>query len=191
MHDESLRGDVLQFRPKRKGGTPLPKTHPKSKPFLTFKHSVDMQVYLPEFERLGSLKFLDYRRYEKGTHKVEVGFLAGGCSRRLVRAIVNKGMVTGFEVEPCKESRPATPAMNAILKKAYKLILAKTGKWQPIPVSEIAKVSAIEIFPPIGCFRVCEASAVFCYTCCFGLGGFHCTLGTNFPGGPIGRIQWY
>ena len=165
----------------------MPKTHPKSKPFLTFKRTVDVQVYLPEYEPLESLKFLDYRRYEKGTHKVEVGFMHGGCCHKLVRAIVTKGMVTGFEVEPCKESKAAPLGMIAILKEARKRMLAKTGPWRPIPLSEIPRVSAIEIFPPLGCFRVCEATDVFCYTCCVSLGGFHCTLGTNFPGGPIGR----
>jgi hypothetical protein len=165
----------------------VPKIQPRSEPFVTFKHTVDMQVYLPKFEPLNSLKFLDYRRYERGTHKVEVGFLLGGCCRKLVRAIVKKGMVTAFEVEACKESKPASPGMTAILEEARQQILAKAGDWQPVPLTDFAKISAIDVFPSIGCFDVCEASAIFCYTCCFGLNGFHCTLWTTFPAGPIGR----
>jgi hypothetical protein len=160
----------------------VPKTQPRRKPFLTFKHMVDMQVYLPEFEPLDSLKFLDYSRYETGKHKVEVGFLLGGCCRKLVRAIVAKGMVTAFEVEPCKESKPASPSMTAVLKQASHGILAKAGKWRPVPVADVAKVSAIELLANAGCFTVCEASAIFCYTCCVDLYGFHCTLWTTFPG---------
>jgi len=159
----------------------LPKTQPRSKPFLTFKHTVDMQVHLPEFEPLDSLKFLDYRRFEKGTHKVEVGFLLGGCCRKLVRAIVTKGMVTAFEVEPCKESKPASPAMTAILKQAHQRILAQAGKWQPVRLSDFAKVSAIDLLAEAGCFTVCDESAIFCYTCCVNIYGFHCTLWTTFP----------
>jgi hypothetical protein len=160
----------------------LPKTQHKSKPFLTFKHTADVQVYLPEFEPLESLKFLNHRLYEKGTHRVEIGFLLGGCCRKLVRAIVTKGMVTGFEVEPCRESKAASATMTAMLKEAHQRIIAKAGKWQPIALSEIAKASVIDLLPSIGCFRVCDNAGDFCYTCCFGLYGFRCTLETVFNG---------
>ena len=60
----------------------------KSKALLKFKRTVEVEVRLPEFEPLASLKSLDYRRLEKGNHTVEIGFLSGGCCRKLVRAVV-------------------------------------------------------------------------------------------------------
>jgi hypothetical protein len=173
---------MLQYPTERKRGRPLPKTHSKSKPLLSFRHKVDIEVGLLEFQPLESVKFLDYRRYEKGKHRVEIGFVEGGCDRKLVRAIVTHGMVTGFDVEPCAESKFVPGGMKAILEEVRKRVSAKAHPWRPIPISDLAKVPARELLESVGCFRVCETNGAFCYICCFGLFGFRCSLESIFDG---------
>jgi hypothetical protein len=62
-----------------------------------------VEIRQPESEPLASLAALDVERLSRGNHKIEIGFIKGGCCRNLVRAVVKNGMVTGFEVEPCKD----------------------------------------------------------------------------------------
>jgi hypothetical protein len=150
----------------------MPKAAKKSKALLKFKRTVEVEVRLPEFEPLASLKSLDYRRLEKGNHTVEVGFLSGGCCRKLVRAVVKNGMVTGFEVEPCKETRPASPELKATLKEAHRRLAKQIGKWQPFPISEINKVAPLRISWGGGCIQICEFG--YCLTCCFWRWGLGC-----------------
>src|SRR6476646_8345064 len=85
---------------------------PKKPPVLA-KFSVPMKVEIrqPEFEALASLAALDLKRLQEGNHKIEIGFIKGGCCRKLVRAVINDGMVTGCEVEPCKGSGKAGKAL--------------------------------------------------------------------------------
>jgi len=150
----------------------MPKAVKKSKALLKFKRTVEVEVRLPEFEPLASLKSLDYRRLKKGNHTVEIGFLSGGCCRKLVRAVVKNGMVTGLEVEPCKETRPASPELTAVLKEAQRRLAKQMGKWRPIPISEIGKVPLLYISWGGGCIQVCEFG--YCLTCCVWRWGFNC-----------------
>ena len=79
-------------------------------------------------------------------------------------------MVTGCEVEPCKESgKPgkAPPELLAVLDEARKKV---TGgkKWKPIPVSELVSSNAIMrdliIIIGDGCIYICIFN--FCILCC-------------------------
>ncbi|MGA7751650.1 MAG: hypothetical protein WCB05_02425 [Candidatus Sulfotelmatobacter sp.] len=149
----------------------MPKAAKKS--VLSFKYSVNVEVRLPEFEPLDSLKWLDYDRLQKGRHKVEIGFVVGGCCRRLVKTLIRDGMVTGLEVERCKQSRPASSGIATILKEARRLMAQKYGKWKPIPVSRLAQISGIDIFVDGHCIVIC-AEPYFCIACCFDGVRFYC-----------------
>jgi hypothetical protein len=150
----------------------MPKALKRSKAVLKFKRTVEVEVRLPEFEPLASLKTLDYRRLEKGNHRIEIGFLSGGCCRKLVWAVVRNGMVTGIEVEPCKESQPASPELTAVLKEAHRRLAKQMGGWRPIPISEIGTVAPLRISWGAGCVQVCEFG--YCLTCCAWRWGFRC-----------------
>jgi hypothetical protein len=150
----------------------MPKTVKRSKALLKFKRTSEVEVRLPEFEPLASLKSLDYRRLEKGNHTIEIGFLTGGCCHKLVRAVVKNGMVTELEVEPCKESRPASPGLTATLKEAHRRLAKQMGGWRPIPISEISTVEPLRISWGSGCIQICEFG--YCLTCCFWRWGIGC-----------------
>jgi hypothetical protein len=145
----------------------------KRKPEFTFQRTLEVDVYLPEFEALESLKSLDYGRLQKGMHKIEIGFLSGGCCRRLVNANIRNGMVTGFEVESCAESKSASGEVMAILKEARRRMLEKNGTWEPIPVAELARISGIDIFINGNCLIIC-AEPYFCFACCADGAGARC-----------------
>src|SRR5215211_7898089 len=111
----------------------MAKSSPKGRTLASFKMPVKVEVRQPEFEPLSSLSALDLDRLSRGNHKVEIGFVHGGCCRQLVRAVVRNGMVTGCEVEPCEDSgiRPSKE-MVAVFTQVQKRI--KPKKWTPIPI---------------------------------------------------------
>src|SRR6476659_2399754 len=76
------------------GGPPMAKSSRPAKPLATLTVPMKVEIRQPEFEPLSSLKALDMQRLSKGSHKVEVGFLKGGCCRNLVWAVIRDGMVT-------------------------------------------------------------------------------------------------
>ena len=71
---------------------------------VSFTIPLKVEIRRPKFKPLASLAALDVKRFDKGSHKIEVGFVMGGCCPQLVRAVIRNGIVTGFEVEPCKEA---------------------------------------------------------------------------------------
>jgi hypothetical protein len=136
----------------------------------TFTVPMKVEIREPEFEPLGSLDALDVRRLSRGNHKVEVGFLKGGCCRNLVRAVIRNGMVTGFEVEGCKETadRPAPPELRRVLEQARRKLSAGR-QWKPIPVSQLVRSSASALRLIIiiggGCIFICVWG--HCIMCCW------------------------
>jgi hypothetical protein len=137
---------------------------------VEFKVTTKVQVRAPEFEPLRSLAALDTDRLSRGNHKIEIGFVKGGCCRNLVRAIVKNGRVTGCEIEPCDEttSRPPSSDFRRVLEKARKKL---TGgkKWQPIPVTQLVRSNNRQLIDLIivggGCFFICIWS--HCLMCCW------------------------
>jgi hypothetical protein len=127
-----------------------------------------VEIRQPEFERLSSLAALDLKRLSKGNHKIEIGFVKGGCCRNLVRAVIRDGLVVGCEAEPCKESRQGTPPelMKAFSQAHAKLTRGK--KWKPIPVAELVRSSAAMeglIIWGGGCILICAWG--YCFMCCW------------------------
>jgi hypothetical protein len=148
----------------------MAKSPKKSRVLAEISVPVKVEIREPDFEPLASLGALDLKRLQKGKHKIEIGFIKGGCCRKLVRAVIKDGMVTGCEVEPCKESGKAgktPPELLVVLAEARKKV---TGgkKWKPIPVAELVTSNAIMrdliIIVGDGCIYMCIFG--FCFLCC-------------------------
>jgi hypothetical protein len=147
----------------------MAKSSSKSKAAAEFSATVKVQVWLQEFEPLASLKSLDFKRLSKGNHKIEIGFVKGGCCRNLVHAIVKDGMVTGCEIEGCKGFPKTAPPREllAVIDKARKKA-AHGRKWKPIPVAQLVSSNA-RIHDLIiiggGCILICIWG--YCLMCCW------------------------
>lgn len=140
---------------------------------VKFTHAVTVEARRPRFEPLGSLGSLDLEKLSKGSHKIEVGFFAGGCCSKLVRAVVKNGVVTGVEIEPCKDSKKPTKELAAILDAAAKALPGAGKKWEPVPLRMFVGNAAGLIDINGGCIQICIFN--HCLTCCFSWDGWGCT----------------
>jgi len=137
---------------------------------VSFTIPVKVEIRRPKFKPLASLAALDVKRFDKGSHKIEVGFVMGGCCPQLVRAVIRNGMVTGFEVEPCKGAikRPPPPELLALIKQARTRVQRGTSGWKPVPVAEFVRTSpttlGLIIIVELGCFMICCFG--YCLMCC-------------------------
>lgn len=158
-----------------------------TKSALKFDIRVKVEVTVPEFQPLASTRALDLKRLSKGNHKVEVGFLKGGCCPTMVRAVIRNGMVTALEVEQCKETKKASSDLSAVLKEARRRLQPRGGKWQPVAVGEFMRDSARFIIIGGGCIFICIWG--HCLLCCARDGGFHCSTG-DIATGPLNASKF-
>ncbi|HEX4159620.1 MAG TPA: hypothetical protein VHY79_14215 [Rhizomicrobium sp.] len=116
----------------------------KQRVLASFEVPVKVEVREPQFETLKTLAALDVERLSKGNHKIEIGFIKGGCCPFLMRAIVRNGMVTGAEVEPCEKHQAEAPPRDllAVLEKVRKRVAAGR-KWRPVPVDDLLRSRAL------------------------------------------------
>ena len=117
--------------------------------WFTFKHLVEVKARLLDFQLSPSLKYLDADALSRVTKaKIDVGFYKGGCCNRHVLAVIEAGMVTKLEMDPCHESKPATPELSAMIKAALKRAgRSGSAKWRPIPVKEfLSQSEAMVVF---------------------------------------------
>ncbi len=148
----------------------MAKSPKQMKVLASFKVPMRVEIRAPEFEPLSSLSALDTKRLSRGDHRIEIGFLKGGCCRNLVRAVVKNGMVIGCEIEPCGETsaRPPPPELRSVLAKARKKV-AGGREWKPVPVEELIRSSArmmdLIVIVGGGCFFICIWN--FCLMCCW------------------------
>ena len=149
--------------------------HPgKPQVVATFKHPVTVKVIVPTFVPLASLTTQDVQKLSKGRHKIEIGFMEGGCCPKLVHAVIRNGMVTGIEVEPCEKSERVLPKemskeMSKVFAEARRRI--EQNPWQPVPVAELIDNVAMATgrYPTrigwgAGCIYVCIWH--YCLFCC-------------------------
>jgi hypothetical protein len=146
----------------------MPKSPKKPQVLATFTAPMKVEIRQPEFEPLASLRSLDAKRLSSGNHKVEIGFVKGGCCRNLVRAVIRNGLVIGCEMEPCEQTGRAAPAeLLRVFAKARRKIAAGR-KWKPIPVSQLVKSNAammnLLIIVGGGCIYICCFG--YCIMCC-------------------------
>ena len=101
--------------------------------------------------------------------EIEVGFFESKSCRRPVRAIVEKGMVTRLQVEPCSdatEDKPVSPELRKLLKAAAREARSRrcsTKHELPLPVGEFV-ANAEAIVRQIDCFCICFFG--YCIICC-------------------------
>src|SRR5512139_3865239 len=72
----------------------------------TISVSVPVQVGTPDIEIFDLGKTVDRAALAKGSHRLIIGRVSGGCCASLVRARIRDGQVVGIEVERCKKSMP-------------------------------------------------------------------------------------
>src|ERR1700742_3350798 len=104
---------------------------------LEYPYPVKVEVRAAEFELYSSLSYLDVSKLSKGSHKIEVGLVKGGCCGLRAFAIVKAGMVTAFEAEPCPESKkPLSKNDRALVAAAYRKLGRRPPKWVPVSVED-------------------------------------------------------
>ena len=147
--------------------------HPgKSQVVASFKHAVTVEIILPVVRPLAAAAALDVQKLSKGSHRVEIGVMEGGCCPKLVRAVIRKGMVTRLEAEPCAHSERVPPKsitkeMSAVLAEVRRRI--DQDPWQPVPVSELVSIAQQGRYPTrigwgAGCIYICIWH--YCLFCC-------------------------
>jgi hypothetical protein len=154
----------------------------------SFDFPFRVEAKVAEFRPLDGLRHVNVEKLQKGSHRVEIGFAEGGCCRKLVRAVVRNGMVTGIEVEPCKESKQASSTqVRALAERAHKA-LGRNPKaaWKPVPVKQFfaspASVARITVSWGGWCIQACwtVGNVMHCVRCC--LRTFSCTYDTIYTG---------
>jgi len=147
-----------------------------------FKFSTSIRVLRPQFKPLAALKSLDVKRLKTGEHRIEVGFLHGGCCPKLVEAVIRNGKVIALEVAPCEGSERVESNEVKRLVRKVRARMKAPRKWTPIPVEQLvprmlarqAKWGTGE-----GCFYICAFS--WCLFCCWWNWPFFCWIETRAP----------
>jgi hypothetical protein len=73
-------------------------------------------------------------------------------------------MVTGVEVEPCAEMKPASPELRGVIEEARRHIADGESKFQPVSVADVISDAARIIDVTNRCVTVCFLG--LCYQCC-------------------------
>jgi len=147
----------------------MAKSSMKHPPLAKIRVPATVHVHAPVFEPLLSLSALDTERLSRGNHKVEIGFVTGGCCRNLVRAVIKAGLVTGCEIEPCKDTggQPIPPELRSLLAKVRKATTSGR-QWKPVPIADLVRSQARMLDLIIvggGCIFICIFN--FCLMCCW------------------------
>ncbi len=116
-----------------------------------------------EFHYLKTLESLDQSKLCKGKHTIEVGYVQTPCCKKLVKAVVIDGMITRFEVEPCKDGVHPSPELRKLMALALTKYAAGVGRPQPIPIAAFI-AQEIEIGGKFPCIWVIVGPWVF--GCC-------------------------
>jgi hypothetical protein len=136
----------------------------------TFRHSSIIEIGACPIGLAPSLKYLDAAKLEK-VHRaeIEVGAIEGGCCNRIVRATVEKGLVTSIKVDGCgdhKDDEPLHPEVQKLLKAAAREIRKRRrGKPAALPTPVKAFLARPEALITLVCYCVCVFGRI-CYLCC-------------------------
>lgn len=143
------------------------KAKPKPKPVATFDTPITVEVFIPEFIPFTTLSALSPQLLAKGKHRIEIGTIQGGCCRKLVYAVIQKGMVISIEASPCAESKRKPSKETVALFKIARSKVKDLGQWHPIPVTDLADqaISRPDRFGTgAGCVYFCHGD--YCVFCC-------------------------
>ena len=139
-----------------------------SRPLLTFKHAVQVEVRPVDFQLFAAVKHLDVAKLSKSARaKIELGFFETDCCRRVVRALVQQGMVVGLELEPCKDKagKPPTADEQALIQAAIKRVRARRSRpFRPVELTRFLGNAVGLTIETITCTRICIFG--ICFVCC-------------------------
>jgi hypothetical protein len=143
---------------------------------IVLRQRFEIEATPVPFTTFDSVRHLDVARLSRAAHaRVELGYFDTGCCRRVLHAVVRKGLVTKLELEPCKEPVRMTPELKPELKKVLqavgkKLRARKSGSYTlPMPVKKLLGDQTIFYFSGWWCTKICVFG--HCLICCKHVGG--------------------
>jgi hypothetical protein len=116
-----------------------------------------------EFHYLKTLESVDQGKLRKGKHTIEVGYLQTPTCKKLVKAVVINGMITDFEVEPCKGGVLPSAELRKVMTLALKKYTGGAGRPRPIPIAQFI-AQEIEVGGRFPCIWIIVGGWVF--GCC-------------------------
>ncbi len=135
---------------------------------IVLQRSVPIEVTPLPFTPLEAVQSFDLGALARAkSARIEVGHYETGCCRRVVYAVIRKGMVTKFELEPCKDPVKLTPEWKGVLRDVHKALRAGGGKVEkfPIPVQQLPSAVMRLKYTIWVCVKICWFG--YCLTCCF------------------------
>jgi hypothetical protein len=134
---------------------------------IKLKHEIEVEVHPVKFHWFDAIRHLDLNHYAQvPATTIEIGYHETDCCRRMFSAVVEKGMVTKVEIEPCKDDNKE---LAADLAKKLNIAeirekLPKPAELSlPMPLTRFTEDLAIEWWT---CFRICGFG--YCLFCCYG-----------------------
>jgi hypothetical protein len=103
----------------------------RSRPVATFAHRGKVEVYLPNFELLETVRHLDIDKLARAaSSEFEVGYFNTRCCQHLVRAVVRRGMATKLVSEPRPDSAltKVSPEFSDLLNDARRRAMRAMGR---------------------------------------------------------------
>ena len=142
----------------------------KKRPATKLRFSLDVEVYRPELELFESMRYLDAAKLERAARaEIEVGYVKTDCCRQIVRALIQKGMVTALRIDASsKEKHAAAPPeltrlLNEVERKAPGI--PERGPRLPVPVALFMnRASGLTTEGAVRCWKVCYKGT--CVICC-------------------------
>lgn len=135
---------------------------------IRLRREIEFTVERAPLRIFDSLRRLDADRLSLAKKaRFEVGAFELRCCRRVVRAVVERGMVTKLELEPCERSGPLPPEWKPIVRAARQAVARGGGARRrlPMPVKRfLADAHALTIDIDT-CFLVCLFG--WCILCCY------------------------
>src|SRR6185436_7779484 len=91
----------------------------KSRSFKV-RHTVELQFSTVPFEPLQSVRALDLDQLGRARHAVvELGQFDVGCCKRIARAVIKSGRVTGIKIDACTDGAgKVTPELARLFARA-------------------------------------------------------------------------
>lgn len=145
----------------------MQKTKQSTNLSFSFNHTGKVDVTVSLCRVLPSVKFLNGQALGRASRaSIQVGSVKGKSCVRTVMAVIESGIVTRLQMEPCGEMLRPTPEQEALIKVALKAAGKKLRpRWKPVPVAKfLANAQAYLIEGPL-CIRMCILS--YCVECCF------------------------
>lgn len=136
---------------------------------VTFTHPVEVKARRPNFTPFESVRMLDKKTLAAQPHaEIEVGFVGAGRSRRLVKAVVEKGSVTGLVTEPCTggDEEGPPPGLVELMKEARRRLDDSESPVKfPMPIDDFVRETTAGDIRVITCYEICF-TRLYCIVCC-------------------------